>query len=126
MLACFQFMMSLLPRCRPLSRRLQQRQYATGAAAQLATQEEEEEGVVAAGSLLEFDRGKEYLLGRAVKQTPQGWQVETARWACCKAINNEILPGTRTMGPAEFHQLASTSYVLPLFHHFPAAALCTL
>lgn len=42
-------------------------------------QDEGEEGVVAAGSLLEFERGKEYLLGRAVKQTAQGWQVEAAR-----------------------------------------------
>lgn len=30
------------------------------------------------GSLLEFQRGQEYMVGRAIKQLAQGWQVESA------------------------------------------------
>jgi hypothetical protein len=57
---------------------VQQRAYAVGAAAQLAAPEEVEDEVLP-GCLLEFERNKDYLLGRAVKRTPQGWQVEAAR-----------------------------------------------
>ena len=55
------------------------RQYAT-AAAQLAAEDGEEEEV-AVGSILEFERGREYHIGRAIKPLAgaQGWQVEAAR-----------------------------------------------
>ena len=36
------------------------------------------EDPVGVGSLLEFERQQRYLLGRAIKPTGQGWQVETA------------------------------------------------
>lgn len=32
------------------------------------------------GSLLEFERGQDYLVGRAIKQLAQGWQVEASRY----------------------------------------------
>lgn len=59
------------------------RQYAT-AAAQLAAEDGEEEEV-AVGSILEFERGREYHIGRAIKPLAgaQGWQVEAARCAGC-------------------------------------------
>jgi hypothetical protein len=55
-----------------------QRHYAVGPAAQLAANDssEEEAGV---GSLVEFERGKQYLLARVMKKTAQGWQVEVPR-----------------------------------------------
>ena len=63
----------------PCRHQLLPRHYAT-AAAQLAA-EDGEEGVVAAGCLVEFERSKQYLLGLVVKQLPgsQGWQVENAK-----------------------------------------------
>lgn len=63
--------------CRPAHHMLQ-RHYAVGPAAQLAANDssEEEAGV---GSLVEFERGKQYLLARVMKKTAQGWQVEVPR-----------------------------------------------
>jgi hypothetical protein len=76
------------------------RQYAT-AAAQLAAEDAEEE--VAVGSIIEFERGREYHIGRAIKPLAgaQGWQVEAARCAgcvsttaacCCRCLSLRLLP----------------------------------
>lgn len=57
-----------------------QRGIATAAlAAVAASGSDAGEGPLGVGSLLEFERDKSYLLGRAIKQLAQGWQVEVPR-----------------------------------------------
>lgn len=90
------------------------RQYAT-AAAQLSAQEEEDEELVV-GSLLEFERSKEYLLGRAIKQLGvQGWQVETASGTVYSVKNADIkyvLPGGATSSAADLAHVAEEAEAL--------------
>ncbi|KAL4425691.1 hypothetical protein ABPG75_009707 [Micractinium tetrahymenae] len=61
------------------SQQQQRRRYAGAAAAPAQTAVDVEydgSDPVGVGSLLEFERGQGYLVGRAIKQLAQGWQVE--------------------------------------------------
>lgn len=62
------------------------KQAAAAAAQPAAAAAEEPLGV---GSLLEFERNKAYQLGRAIKQTAQGWQVEVPRCAGGAALGGQ-------------------------------------
>ncbi|KAL4859933.1 putative ribonuclease [Chlorella vulgaris] len=88
-----------------------QRHYAVGPAAQLAANDssEEEAGV---GSLVEFERGKQYLLARVMKRTAQGWQVEVPSGTLYTIKAGDIkyvLPGGASRSSADLAALEAAA-----------------
>ncbi|KAL4445906.1 hypothetical protein ABPG77_009105 [Micractinium sp. CCAP 211/92] len=86
---------------------------AAGAHAQAASDVDYDgSDLVGVGSLLEFERGQEYLVGRAIKQLAQGWQVEAASGTVYSVKQPDIkfvLPGGPGHSAGDLQSIAAAA-----------------